>query len=999
MLSRIKAMVLSDRRRIRVVAAIVALSVALYAAAGFWGVPRLLRSNLQEFVAEHYGRQVAVGEIRFNPFTLTLEVRDFSLPDADAEPVLAFGRLLVNFDSASLWRRGASFEEIDLERPFARILVRRDGTLNLADLAKPFASHVAAQPEQAAAPMRVFIDRFAVLEGRASFEDRTHAAPFRAELRPITFKLRDFSTAANTGNAYSLAGASSAGERFAWSGTFGLHPFVAHGKFDVTDLRATTVFNYLRDALDFELSSGLIALAGNYEFSMASKPIGLKVTVDNLTVTDLGLRPKAAAADYVNLARIEVLDTRLDLGAHTVAIGNARASGGKVRAWLDSQGHRLNLLDLMRARAAPRAQSDDTVSGGGGRPQASWSIRAPDISVEGFKVHAEDRHFEPAATFTFDPLNVRVTGFSTAPNAQLDVTVDATVNGSGKISARAKVSLDSQALQAQGELAQLDLTAFQPYIAQRSAMTLLSGQLSTEIAVERAADGALKIKVDTDVTKLRTVDNALREDFIKWERLRIAGIEYRSQPERLRIGSIVASAPYARVIIAADQSVNVSKVLKSPAAPESAAVEVPRSQAPPRADAAQNRRPISVSIGAVRIVNGSANFADLWIRPNFAIGIQSLNGSIVGLSSDPSSRAKVELEGKVDRYAPVRIGGEVNLLSAAAYSDIKMNFDGVELTTVTPYSGHFAGYKIVKGKLTADLNYHVEERKLTAANRFVINQLQLGERIESPDAVHLPLKLAVALLKDRNGVIDLDLPVTGSLDDPHFRVGPIIWKAFVGLLTKIATSPFALLGKLFGGGEEMNFIDFAPGSAELDAPSKEKLAGLLKALTERPGLAVDVPAGYAPDLDRSAFVARQLDDKLLALKAGEPPARKRASPAAPETPAVDPGERYRLLVAEYRLELGKDAALPAAALAIEAARKKKDETPVFEPAIAELEAALGARIEVPESDLEKLGHLRAQAIQDALLGSGAVDPSRVFVIVAPPKPASGGVVRLELSLK
>ncbi len=191
--------------------------------------------------------------------------------------------------------------------------------------------------------------------------------------------------------------------------------------------------------------------------------------------------------------------------------------------------------------------------------------------------------------------------------------------------------------------------------------------------------------------------------------------------------------------------------------------------------------PLRVSIGAVRIVNGAANFADFWIQPNYAVNLQNMNGSILGLSSDPKSRAKVEFEGKVDRYAPAKISGEINLLSAALYTDLKVSFKGVEMTSVTPYSGRFAGYKIEKGKLSIDVAYLVENRTLTAKQRFVIDQLELGERVESADAVRLPLKLAVALLKDRNGVIDIDLPMTGSLDDPQFRMGPLIWKAFVGL--------------------------------------------------------------------------------------------------------------------------------------------------------------------------------------------------------------------------
>jgi hypothetical protein len=428
-----------------------------------------------------------------------------------------------------------------------------------------------------------------------------------------------------------------------------------------------------------------------------------------------------------------------------------------------------------------------------------------------------------------------------------------------------------------------------------------------------------------------------------------------------------------------------------------------------------------VSIGAVRIVNASAHFADYSIQPNYAVAIQGLNGSVAGLSSDPRSHAKLKLEGKVDRYAPVNIEGDINLLSATAYSDIKMSFKGVEMSSVTPYSGRFAGYKIEKGKLSADLSYHIEQRKLKADHHIVIDQLQLGEKVDSPDATKLPLKLAIALLKDRNGVIDLGLPVTGSLDDPQFKLGPLIWKVVVNLLTKAATAPFALLGRLFGGGEEMNLIDFKPGSVAIDPAGQERIASLVKAMKERPQLEVDVPMAFSPELDRPALAQHELQSRLLALNARPGPHKKSttadkaagavagggtgpeggaAAGAAPDTAALaDPAEHFTLLAAEYRQEMGKDAALPDSALAVEAAKKKKGETPAFDPAIADLQTALLARVAVTDSSLEELGKRRAHSIQDALLAGGEIDAARVFLITTAPKNATRDVVRVEMALK
>ncbi len=213
-----------------------------------------------------------------------------------------------------------------------------------------------------------------------------------------------------------------------------------------------------------------------------------------------------------------------------------------------------------------------------------------------------------------------------------------------------------------------------------------------------------------------------------------------------------------------------------------------------------------------------ANFADLSVQPNFATGIQRIEGTVLGLSSKNqfagesgySWRRRCILAGD-------RSKGEVNVLSAASYTDLAMSFRNMELSTFNPYSGKFAGYNITKGKLTTELHYKVDGRKLDAQHHITVDQLEFGEKTDSKDAVSLPIKLAVALLKDRNGVIDLDIPVTGTLDDPAFRLGPIIWKVFVNILEKAVTAPFALLGALFGGGPDLQFVDFQPGAADLDS--------------------------------------------------------------------------------------------------------------------------------------------------------------------------------------
>ncbi len=1110
------------------------LLVLLYTVLGFFVVPRLIRSGADDFVSKNYHRKVALGDIRFNPYSLRLDVRDFALPDSDGQPMLSFSHLVVDLTVASIWRRGPDFEAIVLEQPFARVLIKRDGTLNFSELALPPSPE--AKPEPKPKPARLFINHFSVQGGNVAFEDLAHPSAFRTEIKPITFDLRNFTTVGKGGGTYALSGASDAGETFRWSGSLSANPVASHGQFEVGNLQAQTIWKYVRDSVQFELPSGTLSLAGDYDFTTGTTPTGLGVNVHEVTVADLGIRPKGAKEDYIKLSRLEVHDTRADVAKRTVDVGSVRLAGGEVRAWLPGAGGaKANLMELVGATGAPStaptttsaaasadraaapaqtpsAPATDATSaaspayrpeGTGTSTPAAWVVSVPDIALDNLKIAAEDRQVSPAVPVHLDDLNIHVTGFATSRTAPVAVTVATKVNGEGTLEAKADLSPDFNAVKAEVELAKIDLTVLQPYIAQRTAMTLRAGQLSTKLNAQRAADGNVAVSGEIDLAKLRTVDNELKRDFIKFDRLQIAGIDYQATlsdaPNKpkpsLHVRSIVARAPYARVIIESDRTVNVARVLSgprglapasadtaraagaapapggaldvastpdspeahaaisvgggaivsptpaTPAASPAAATGTAASAGPPQSKSkskskTQSKRggrqapgaapptegPMSIAIDDISIQEGSANYADLWIQPHFAVGIQTLNGYIRGLSSNPRAHAKVELNGKVDRYAPVRIWGETNPLAATAFTDIRMSFKGVELTSATPYSGRFAGYKIEKGKLSVDIEYKIENRQLNAAHKFVIDQLELGEKVESPDAVKLPLKIAIALLKDRNGVIDLDLPVTGSLDDPKFRLGPIIWKAVLNLLTKIATAPFALLGHLFGGGEQMNFIDFRPGSAVLEAAQRDKLVALVKALKEKEKLELDVPITFAPDLDRPALAAAHLNSRLLAIgaehsggsKRGKAPAKAPVPPGTqanglselidappPSDPALtDPEQRYHRLVALHREELGKSAPLPESARLIEEAGKKKDQQPDFGGANAALEAALLQKMPVPDNDLETLGKHRARAIQDVLLVGTDIDPARVFVIgTAPKAPGDKDTVRVELALK
>jgi uncharacterized protein involved in outer membrane biogenesis len=965
----------------------------LYTVGGFFVLPHFVRSTATDFVTRELHKKLAIGDISFNPFTLALDVRDLALGDEHQSTVVGFRHLRVDLSWSSLWHLSPVFDEIVLERPEVAVVVRPDGSPNLRELIP--AAPPSAEP---AKPVEFAITHLRLSDGRVGFQDLSRPTPFNTQIVPINLALDEFSTRGDSQNRYQVHAVSAERERFDWAGTVRLNPLRSAGHLAVADLKAQTIWRYLRDALSFEMPAGTVALAGDYDFVLGADGPSLKMKLDQITVNDLGLRPIGGVDPYVTLGSLVVAQSALDLKARSITVGSVALERASVRAWMGADG----LLNLDELRPKPGAPSTGTSTPSPAQePARPWKVSVPRITVDGSTIEFEDRRETPTATLKVEALAVRIADFNNSGQGALGVEVSGTLNGAGQLATKGTVALDSMALALNVGFKDLDLRPLQPYLNERTDMTLLSGALSVDGDLKyRPGEAAAAIEFHGRVGShdLRTVDNKLKEDFIRWKDLAIEGVAFTTQPQRLTIREVRARGPYARVIIAPDASVNITTVLR-PARLRTQAAETDTKPGAERAatPAASAQPAMRIEIKKVRIDQGSANFADLSIRPKFAAGIQSLSGTVVGLSSKADARATVDLNGKVDQYAPVTIDGEVNYLSAQSYTDLRLVFQNMELTTFTPYSGKFAGYTIRKGKLSVNFKYHVENRKLRAEHNVVVDQLTLGDKVDSPDATKLPVKLAIALLKDRNGVINIDLPVTGDLDDPKFRLGPIIWKVFVNLITKIVTAPFKVLGSLFGGGDEVKYVDFTAGDATIDAATVERVRSVGKALLERPALEIEIPISFVDTLDRAALVDTALNARVLQVAEREQ-AKSRTLPMTPATLPADRKEYLRLLGLVYREQFNRKPDEITEPL-LKGDQAKKDPAAAVEAAIRALSDELRATVTIVDTDLRALGQRRAEAVRALLLEGTGLEPARVFITAETPAGVEQGRVRMELALR
>lgn len=946
---------------------VIAVVIGLYAWAGYWLAPRLIHSKVPALVLEETGQTLTLGPVAVKPFALAVDVQDVVLTEPDGAELLSARRLYMDFKPASIWRRGVVMSELALEEPSVNLVLRPDGTLNLITALTP--KTPPPPPEPDARPLYLSIDDISVSRGTISAADLRRAKPLHERLSPLNLRLRNVSTSAEGGGTFSLTGVGQQGEAVTLSGDVALSPFRVAGQFDLKQLGLETAWRLAGEYDRIAPPRGEIDLRTNYD--IASTPEGVQVRLDALDVEarSIAVRPPSAPADWVTIRSLSALGGSIDVGASRVSFPDIVVRGLGVEAWMDKEGE-VNLAALAPVPASADASVPASASAGGADEDA-WRIEAPKIRVVDAKLGFEDRSPAEPVKAVFAPLELDVDRYATdAPS--IGLAVRSMVNDSGKLDVKG----DWEPPASKGEFVlsaqSLPLLFLQPYLDASSDVVLKSGELTVEgkarLALPEQGRPDIAFDGSASFAKLHTIDRPMREDFVKFGSLALNGLEYGSKRALLRIREIVARGSYFKLVIAPDQTTNVGAVLsparlaKAGAGPQAAAAEA--------APTAKRPLPLVVRIDTVRLIDGSANFADHTLRPPFATGILGLEGTIKGLSSKVGSRADVHLDGKVDRYAPVEIRGQVNYFSASSYADVHAKFENIELPTFTPYSGKFMGYAIEKGKLTANLNYKVEDRKLDAKHHFTLDQFTLGEKIDSPDATKLPVKLAVALLKDRNGVIDIDLPISGTLDDPQFRVGPIVWKMFVNLIVKIVTSPFALIGSLFGAGEEVRYVDFPFGSAELDAGAGSRLAGVGKALNDRPALNLEVPLVYDATHDAEALLDARLADTLLAA-AG--PKRAADAAALAELRNADVDEYLDVIDAAWREATGeKQAPRP---------EKQKDESRDAwkQRSLEDGERALRARLAVSDEDLRALAKRRADAVRDALIGEGGLAAERVFI--------------------
>jgi uncharacterized protein involved in outer membrane biogenesis len=943
--------------RWRVRAAWAAAAIALYAIVGFVVVPRIARAQIVKQARAMLHREATVARVRFNPFTFVAIVEGLDLKDRDGAELFHLDRLRANFETSGIFRRAFRFRELTLDGPKAVARIGGDGRLSIADLFEKKPDEPPAGPKSSLP--RVLIDRFALRAGQAQLLDESRTPRYTETFAPLDLELHGLTTIPDESGDHTIVVGLGEGARIRWSGRQMVEPLRFEGEVKIAGIRLPHVWEYFESANPLEIRSGKADVTCSYDVRRdAAGAVSAVVKDVSLALHDLAARPRAGGDDWIAVPLLEMSGGQVRWPEAQAEVQRIHVKDPHVLAWLDPKGAVNWQTAIPPATGAPA----------GGAPESQskrWAVKIGTFEIAGASAHVEDRTFQPPVAADITDAALTLDDVTTDPKAPIPITFSARINGGGQASVSGTVVPETAAVDLDVNLRELDLRPFVPYAIHlpgldlRSALASASGKL-------RTASGSPKIQFDggAELARLQ-VAGAGSDRLVACDRTAASGIRVTVGPERVRIANIELHGAYAKLDIDHEGNVNLKKIASTGAAEQA-------EPAPPKAPGA----PLDLAIGTIAIVDASAEYTDESVILPFGTEIHAINGSLKDLSLTSPVAARLGLEGRISDAGYFKANGTLRVAAPFAATDVTVIFRGVNMPELTPYSAQFAGYSIERGNLDVDIRYRIQDGHLVGDHRVVAKELTLGPKVEGAKGPGLPVRLAISLLKDKDGKIDLEVPIEGTVDSPEFNYKSVFWQAFKTILGNVAAAPFRAIGRMFGADkEDLELVGFAAGESALPAPEQDKLTKLGPALAAKAELSLEIEGRFDPVADVDAIRRARLEQRIDAKREGAPSVE-----SIVESLYVETFSPERLEAERQKFAPGAAAAPPAAGSKTQGKKTKPLPPKEGFDAAGFYDALRSQLLEadvVTQQTLDELSRARAASIQAALTAPGGLDPARV----------------------
>lgn len=844
----------------------------IYSGLGFLFVPWLAERQLVSTLDERLDIEASVERIRFNPFTFAAEIEQLQLDQADSPTLLSLPRLYVNFQPSRLFIGRVRFEEIAINE-LALYVERHSATENtLTRLGDRWAA--TAPPDEDPAPeedeggmITLEAGLFSFTEGSLHYVDRVPEDGFETTISPISVVVNDFSTreepTTNTGIEVNLE----QDAVLTWDGNMSVSPLRASGRLGLDNFPVQLPWRYMQGELPFTVEAGRFAFDLDYNLDYTTEVLDLDISNISAALTALDVRENGVEEAFLAGGTLSIENGSIAIPENRVRLESLSLDDFTLSAERDENGQLnwLTMLEALPGTASSGTQGEEsTPEEASGTP---WEIGIGTVSLNGTAFNFTDRVPEQDASVSLT-LDATVEGLDNQPETEIPYNASIVMAAGGELSLDGEMQiLPALTTDAALTVTALSLQPAQAWLNDYARIDIENGTLAMDASLSRTPQEPLSYQGNMRLEALQLSDREAGETLASLDTLSVNNVELSLADNRLDVSEVVVDAPYARVVINEDGSSNIGHVLQSGDQEEEAsddgAAADGDNDGTTDTEAGTEAAPMSISLGEIRLNDVSSDFTDRTLPIVFDTAMHTLNGTISGFSSDSAEPMRVALEGQVDEFGLVQIDGVINPLAFERMTDIDMSFSNLDMPAMSPYVIKFAGRRIEEGRADVNLSYEITDSALMASNAVVLRDLILGEQVEHPDAMDLPLDLAVALLKNGQGVIDLEVPVTGDVDDPQFSMGPIIRSAIANAITSVVSSPFSLLGSLVGGSEDsIESIRFQPGRSDIAPPEQQKLEQLIEALAQRPQLVLEVPGVMAGEADRMVLRTRAVEAAL-----------------------------------------------------------------------------------------------------------------------------------------
>ncbi|MCC1495527.1 DUF748 domain-containing protein [Alcanivorax sp. 1008] len=960
-------------RRQRIVSILV-LVWMLYALLGYFVLSPWLRSTVVTEVSELTGREVVLQKAVFNPLALSLSLQGFALRDLDGTDLFAFDELYANFQLSSLFRWSIHFDRISLYEPRGRVVQSGPQSFNFDDIVARLSAEDESQvvQEQTAptALPRFSFRELLVVQGDFRFRDEARPQPDELVLAPVSFQVLDFSTRADgQGNnkfQFSLTGP--AGGQFDWAGSVAFDPLLASGRLALSGVDLSPFADFFQHQFAFTVPSAMLDIASDYRFE--ADPDGrLKLQQGVISLSNVEIRDPQLEDPVLRLPLLELSGIEIDTVDQQVGIERLLLQGLDLEVRLRDKGLHLEKLfmplpnDPQEDEQAPSSNGQvmpqtDQVASIPAQEPAPWHVLLGRLELTDASITVIDETLAEPATLALSPINLTLEQVALNRDEVFSLNGDMVLAESGRINLTGEGRFEPLQVTLQAEVTALPLGAVQGWLQDSAAAKLSAGELAARLIIEHGSTEGATDQADTRVNGQVTISNLNLAELngsplVSFSSLELDGIALSLLNSQLNIDTVTLADLRAQSLI--DESgQDVSVRIAVPAAAATASSAQPATES----------SPWSFAIGELRLRNGELVHMDRSLSPVFRVGLYRLEGDIRGLSSDPGRQADINLNARLDQISPLNVRGKIAPLAQLPQMDLVITMSGYEMNSLTPFTGQYLGYAVESGQLAVSSELVIEGSVLNSQSRIRAANFFLGDSVPSDEALNAPIKLGLAVLRDRSGLIDLPVNASGDLNDPSVSVSGIILRAVTNVMIKAATSPFSALASL-AGGQELTYIDFADGDSQPTESGVEQMATLAKMLGERPSLLMNL-SGSARQGDRLPLATQALGQQLM------------EEQWAGLDAALDDRDFRRAVQSLYREQTDERAELLLGDTVIEDREQRDREVAARAfSALAQREADA-----VSDSRLEELAAARAQQSKVLLVDQFGLDGERLFIVAA-----------------